>query len=67
MLEPPGASISNASFPGSCTREAVVEVELGLEIGSSVSGGGKVASSLMITRIGGNTRDEIGVGVGEMV
>ncbi|KAK8080668.1 hypothetical protein PG997_008486 [Apiospora hydei] len=44
--------------------DAVVEVELGRDIGSSVFGSGNVAPSSMTDRIGGRAGDGVRVGVG---
>lgn len=67
VVETPVAPVANAEIPGSCARESVVEVELGLEIGSSVAGSGNVGSSLMIIPIGGSTGEEMRVGVGQAI
>lgn len=67
VAEPPLAPVANAEIPGSCARDVVVEVELGLEIGSSVAGSGKVGSSLMTILIEGSTGDKARVGVGQTI
>ncbi|KAK7956090.1 uncharacterized protein PG986_005312 [Apiospora aurea] len=63
QLDPPVASAEiEGSWATAC--DAVVEVELGRDIGSSVFGSGNVAPSSMTDRIGGRAGDGVRVGTG---
>ncbi|KAI0013112.1 hypothetical protein F4779DRAFT_565817 [Xylariaceae sp. FL0662B] len=57
---------ASAEIPGSWAIDAVVEVELGRDIGSRVTGNGVVPSS-MTARIGGNAGDDVRVGIGAII
>lgn len=60
--EPPVAS---AAIPGSCAREACVDVELGRDMGSRVAGSvSNCAPSSIRARTGGSSRSGGGVSAG---